>query len=90
VAAAEFFFAIDLSDDERSLEMFREVVSRLLSQAGLGAREAAAALTELENAVVPVPGAKNRRVTLEARSGRLDISVTSPAGRLWQVTHSLA
>lgn len=90
MTVAEFFFAIDLSDHEASLDMFREVVSRLLAQAGLAAGEASKMMTELESAVAGAPaGVTNRRVTLEARGGRLNILVTSSAGQEWQLTQPL-
>ena len=84
---AEFFFAIDLSVHDASLEMFREVVSRLLAQAGVHAGDSSKMMSELERAVA---GAASRRVTIEARGGRLAILVTSATGEVWQVTHSLA
>jgi hypothetical protein len=91
VTDAEFFFAIDLSVHEASLEMFREVVSRLLAQAGVDAGDSSRMMTELEQAVAAAAaGAVSRRVTIEARGGRLAILVTSAAGEVWQVTHSLA
>jgi hypothetical protein len=92
VPGHEFFFAIDLSDHEASLELCREVVSRLVAQAGFGAGDVSQMTAELQAAVIsgmPAPAA-TCRVTIVAEGGRLEIVVSSSSGQVWQVTHSLA
>jgi hypothetical protein len=90
VALAEFFFAIDLSHHAASREMFLDVVSRVLVQAGCAANGVIldALQAAIEDSASDVVA--SCRVTFVAQGGRLDIILSSAAGQLWQTTHSLA
>jgi hypothetical protein len=87
VAVPDFFFAIDLSGGD-SNDMFRQVVSRLLVQAGCAVDAAPQIIDSLVAAIGGDP--QGCRVTFAARNGKLDIEVTSAAGRLMQASHPLA
>ena len=89
MAFPAFFFAIDYSHDAASREMFLEVVTRVLAQAGCGAN--GAILDALQAAVEESSSgaATPCRVTFVAQDGRLDIMVSSADGQLWQTTQSL-
>jgi type IV pilus biogenesis protein CpaD/CtpE len=86
VAPPEFFFAIDFSNHTASREMFREVVTRVLAQAGCGPNGILDAL----QAAVEQSAALPCRVTFVAQDGRLDIVLSSAAGQVWQTTQPLA
>ena len=89
MAAAEFFFAIDFHDHAASREMFRDVVTRVLAQAGCGSNgillDALHAALEESSSGAGAPC----RMTFIAQDGRLDIILSSAAGPLWQTTQSL-
>jgi hypothetical protein len=88
VAAPEFFFSIDLSDQAGSRDMFVEVVARVVAQAGPGAN---GMLQSIESAIARSlrPG-QSCCVTFLARAGRLEVTVSTPAGQIWRATESIA
>lgn len=89
MALPEFFFAIDLSDHAATRELLREVVGRVLTQAGCGTDGIPRMIDEVVAKGVSA-GQQSCRVTFHARDGRLEIVVSSAVGQLWQTTESLA
>jgi hypothetical protein len=88
VAAPEFFFSIDLSDQADSREMLAEVVARVVAQAGPGAN---GLLKSVEAAIErSLPAGPHCCVTFLAHAGRLEVTVSTPAGQIWRATESLA
>lgn len=89
MAAYEFFFAIDFSGPATSTVMLRELVSRVLGQAGCGGDAVLAVVEEVETAVARSAAAGESRCSAKfiAHDGRLEIVVSSSAGRLWHTTH---
>jgi hypothetical protein len=88
VAAPDFFFSIDLSDQAGSRDMLAEVVARVAAQAGPGAN---GVLHSVESAIArSIPPGQSCCVTFLARAGRLEVTVSSPAGQIWRATESIA
>jgi hypothetical protein len=89
VSGPEFFFAIDFSHHAASREMFLEVATRVLTQAGCasnGVLDALRAAVDSSSSAAVEPC----RVTFAVQDGQLDIVLSSAAGQLWQITESLA
>ena len=80
MADHEFFFAIELSGRPDSLEMLRELASRVLGQAGCGGDAVPALVSALESAVARSGVTGASRLQVVAHNGRLDIAVSSGGG----------
>jgi hypothetical protein len=86
VAASEFFFAIDVTGVQ-SRDLLREVVARVLAQAGCGPDAASTIGEALHGAVTAsLAGHDVCRVLFVGRRGRLEISASTSAGQIWQAT----
>lgn len=91
MADHEFFLTIDLSGRPVSLDMLRELASRVLGQAGCGADGLPAIVSALENAVTrSAAGASSCRLQFIARDGRLDIAISSGGGPPWKTSHDIS
>jgi hypothetical protein len=92
VTDQEFFFSIELSGQTASRDMLRELVSRILGQAGCAADTAPAVVAALHSAVSrsASQGDASCTLTFLADGDRLDIAVSSSSGHLWQATHPMA
>ena len=92
MSSSEFFFSIDLSGQPPSAEMLRELVSRVLVQAGCASREVPSVVEALQTAITASAskGDRSCRVTFVAEDGGLEIAVSSSAGRVWHATHPMA
>ena len=88
----EFFFSIELSGQTASHELLRELVSRILGQAGCAVGAAPAVLDALHSAVSRSVSRGDASCTLTFLAGGdgLEIAVSSSSGHLWQATHPMA
>jgi hypothetical protein len=92
VTDQEFFFSIELSGQTASHDMLRELVSRILGQAGCALDGGPAVADALHAAVVrsAAQGDPSCTLTFLAGGDRLEIVVSSSSGHLWQTTHPMA
>jgi hypothetical protein len=89
VAAPEFFFSIDLSEQAASRDMFADLAGRVSALAGPAA-DAALRGVHLALEQCAAQGQQQCRVTFRAQDGRLEVVVSTSAGQVWQGTESLA
>jgi hypothetical protein len=91
VSASDFFFSIDLSGQPPPNDMFRELVSRILGQAGCAPQDVPAVVDALHTVVTASAskGDRSCRLTFVAGNGGLDIAVSSSAGRVYHATHPI-
>ena len=89
MSESEFFFSIDLSGEPPSKDMFRQLVSRILKQAGCAARDVPVVIDTLQTAVTASVSKGDRlcRLTFSNGNGSLEIAVSSSVGRVYHATH---
>ena len=91
MADHEFFFAIELSGRPASIDMLRELASRVLGQVGRGGKAVPALVDALETAVVRTAAMSASTCLLQffAHDGRLDVAVSSGDGPPWRISHDI-
>ena len=92
MADHEFFFAIELSGRPASLDMLRELASRVLGQVGRGGNAVPALVDALETAVTRTAamGASTCLLQFVAHDGRLDVAVSCDGGPPWRTSHDIS
>jgi len=89
VSDSDFFFSIDLSGQPPSNDMFRELVSRILAQAGCAQKDVPAVIAALQTVVhnSVLNGDRLCRLTFSSGDDGLEIAVSSSTGRVYHATH---
>ncbi len=91
MAAHEFVFALQLSDEPHFDAMLAEVARTLLAHVGYGA----AAIEELRGAIrvglesAPPAGQPRCDVRFQAQSGQLQITIAYAGGEVWRTSRPL-
>jgi hypothetical protein len=88
VPAADFFFALDLSDQSHFQRMMNDVIASIFRHAGLDAKAASELGDELRGALAK-RGGRRCDVTFEAHDGTLSISIVDGRGPDWRTTKAL-
>ena len=91
MADHEFFFTIELSGRPASLDMLRELASKVLGQVACGGDAVPALVDAIETAVARAAsmGASTCRLQFVAHDGRLDIAISSDGGPPWRTSHDI-
>jgi hypothetical protein len=86
VAAYEFYFAIELSGPCASVDMLRDLASRVLGQAGCSGDDVPVVVEAVEKALAGSTAAGESRcdVWFHADTDRIEIVVSSAGRLLWR------
>ena len=92
MADHEFFFAIEVSGRPTSLDLVRELVSRVLAQVGCPHDKVPALVDAVQIAVTrgAAAGGSTRLLKFVVHDGRLDIAVSSGDGPPWSSSCDIA